>query len=283
MGSWKKELIVTARGTFEVFSKGEGDPLCVTHYYSEFNDSGDYFAESFTHGHKVYLVNLRESGGSEKAHEPYQLSMLETIFDLEAIREAIGFHRWDFAGHSTGGMLGVLYGIHFSESLRSLIIVGAAAREYASFSSDCIYNSEHPKFNRMQELIEMLKLPNLSEVERKRISIERTKLSLYKPDWYEELFDQHIHKKMSATRMNFFNRELQLFDLTRKLKLITAQTLIICGEHDVQCPLKYSIEMNELIPRSKLLIFHASNHYPFLEEKDLFKNQIENFMEEVRA
>jgi hypothetical protein len=48
MSRWKTRLVSTARGTFEVFIKGKGLPLCVTHHYSEFNDSGDYFADSFT-------------------------------------------------------------------------------------------------------------------------------------------------------------------------------------------------------------------------------------------
>lgn len=281
MDSWKKELLTTERGIFEIFTKGTGSPLCVTHLYSEFNETGDYFADSFTDIHKVYLVNLREAGNSEKAHEPYQLSMLEAILDLEAIRQSLGFNRWIFAGHSTGGMLGIMYGVYFSDSLNSLAIVGAAAREYHTFSADCIYNQEHSKFARMQELIEMLKHPKLTTDERKTISVERTKLSLYHPDRYDELFNKDIHKKMSATRMNFFNRELPLFDVTRKLKLITARTLVACGEHDVQCPLEYSLEMNELIPNSNLVIFHESNHYLFLEEKQLFQSEINTFFKEI--
>lgn len=74
---WIRNLIHTSRGVFEIFIKGKGDPLCVTHHYSEFNDTGDYFAEAFTEPNKVFLVNLREAGDSSKAKEPYQLSFLE--------------------------------------------------------------------------------------------------------------------------------------------------------------------------------------------------------------
>ncbi len=113
MGSWERNLLKTSRGIFELFVKGEGEPLCVTHHYSEFNQSRDYFAETFTKTNKVFLINLREAGNSKKAKEPYQLSFLETIFDIEAIREELGFNKWGFAGHSTGCMLGVIYGIYF--------------------------------------------------------------------------------------------------------------------------------------------------------------------------
>lgn len=277
--TWEHRMVATSRGEFEVFAKGVGDPLCVTHLYSEFNESGDYFAEAFTETNRVYLVNLREAGNSEKAQHPYKLSMLESVFDLEAIRTALGFDQWGFAGHSTGGMLGIVYGIYFSQYLRSLVIAGAAAREYMTFSKDCIYNHEHPQFLVMQELIENLKSTEATGLQKQKWKVERIKLSLADPDNYESYFSRPISKKMSAIRMNFFNRELQLFDVSRKLHLIAAPTLIICGRHDVQCPLLYSREMAELIPGAQLAIFDHSNHYPFLEEKTRFHQVYKDYID----
>jgi proline iminopeptidase len=177
-------------------------------------------------------------------------------------------------------MLGVVYGIYFSNSLKFSIIVGAAARDYMTFSPECIYNEEHPNFNKMQKLIEELKRSDTSLQTKKILTIERTKLSLFEPERYDEIFPLNVHKKMSAIRMNYFSRELQVFDVTRKLKLIKTPTLIVCGRYDVQCPLKYSIEMNDLIPHSTLMVFNKSNHYPFLEEADQFKAKIKTFIKE---
>lgn len=157
-------------------------------------------------------------------------------------------------------------------------MVGAAAREYATFSAECIYNRNHPQFMKMQDLIEELKSPDLSNEARQILSIERTKLSLYEPERYSELFIDNRSKKMSAIRLNFFNRELQIFDVSKKLKLITTPILIMCGEYDVQCPLPYSLEIHEEIPKSKLIIFSKSNHYPFLEEKELFLKEFQLFV-----
>ncbi|MGP4060331.1 alpha/beta fold hydrolase [Halobacillus sp. H74] len=269
--SWTQQLIHTERGKFEVFVKGQGPPLAVTHLYSEFNETGDYFADCFTSTYKVYLINLRECGESEQAHSPHQLSLLETVLDLEAIRQTTGLERWSFAGHSTGGILGVVYSIYFSESIDAQFIVSAAGREYMTFSPQCIYNENHPDFKTMQDLIEKLKKSDLSHKKRKTLTIERTKLSLYRPDLYKEIFNKNIEKTMSATRMSFFARELHLFDVTRKLQLIDVPTRIVCGQHDVQCPLPYSIEMAEYIPRAELIVFEHSNHYPHLEEPAHFK------------
>ncbi|RIW39005.1 alpha/beta hydrolase [Bacillus salacetis] len=281
MTKWQRRVVKTTRGTFEIFTAGEGEPLCVTHLYSVFNESGDYFADEFTSTRRVILVNLREAGSSVGAQEHYQLSMLETIFDLEAVREALGYEQWIFAGHSTGGILAVIYGIYFPGSLKGLVAAGAAARDYYTFSKECIYHSGHPQFQVMQDYNERLKQQTLSAAERKEISISRTKLSLFKPENYHDYFHKKIHKGLSAVRMNFMNREFQLFDVTRKLKLVTAPALIICGRHDVQCPLEYSIEMAEGIPDSELIVFENSSHYPFLEENGLFHRKISSFLKRI--
>ncbi|MFD2627372.1 alpha/beta fold hydrolase [Oceanobacillus kapialis] len=275
MGIWKRELLSTTRGNFEIFTKEKGYPLCITHHYSVFNETGDYFADTFTKSNKVFLVNLREAGHSNKAVEPFQLSLVETILDLEAIREELGFSKWGFAGHSTGGMFGLIYGIYFSTSLTFTVIVGAAAREYATFSKDCIYNPKHPDYERMQALVESINGSDVSSQKKIELMEERTKLSLFEPKKYKEFFSKNIHKHMARTRISYFNREIQVFDVTKKLELITIPTLIMCGRYDIQCPIIYSIEMKELIPNSKLVIFERSNHYPFLEEAEEF-NQVYN-------
>lgn len=276
MSEWKKELIETNRGRFEVFVKGEGEPVCITHHYSEFNESGDYFAETFIENKKVFLVNLKDAGNSDKAGNAHELSMVDAVLDLEEIRKVYGYLSWTFAGHSTGGMIGVLYGIHFSSSLKSLIIVGSSAREYSSTSSRCIYNEGHPKFKRMQELMELLKPQRLTGDERNRLSKERTQLSLFEPENFEQYFSKNISKKLSANRLNFFSREQLIFDVTRQLSAVRAKTIILCGRHDVQCPVDFSIEMSELIPNASLHIFEQSNHYPFLEEEFEFKEVLKS-------
>lgn len=83
---------------------------------------------------------------------------------------------------------------------------------------------------------------------------------------------------MSANRMNFFIREQLIFDVTRQLSAVKTKTVILCGRHDVQCPVDFSIEMSELIPDASLHIFEQSNHYPFLEEELEYKRIINSIV-----
>ncbi|QWH19676.1 alpha/beta hydrolase [Bacillus mycoides] len=278
---WTQQMIHTKRGTFELFTKGNGEPLCITHHYSQFNETGDYFADVFTSTHRVFLINLRDVGNSAEAKVENELSMIETIHDLEAIREALQLPTWHFAGHSTGGMLGLLYAITYLTSLQSLVVAGAAASDYTK-TSNCIYHPEHTQFHYMQELIENLKSPHLTKEERKELSTKRTQLSLYKPENYNSYFCKPIQKTMSASRMNAFANEYPSFDLRENLPSIQTKTLIICGRHDVQCPIQYSIEMHDGICNSIFIPFENSNHYPFLEEATPFTSSTQTFYKSLR-
>ncbi|MGG2064023.1 alpha/beta fold hydrolase [Bacillus sp. S14(2024)] len=278
---WKQQLIHTERGTFELFTKGHGEPLCVTHLYSQFNETGDYFADSFTSLHKVILINLKEAGNSVTACKEEELSMKETVEDLEAIREALNIPSWHFAGHSTGGMLGLMYAINYPQLLQSLIVVGAATSDYTK-TKDCIYHPDHPQFAYMQQLIEDLKLPHLTKEERHTLSIKRTKLSLYHPEQYETYFSKPVHKTMAASRMNYFSKEFRSFDLREQLASVTTKTLIICGKHDVQCPIASSLQIHQGIRNSSFIPFEHSNHYPFLEEKEKFSSVITGFYHSLK-
>ena len=82
---------------------------------------------------------------------------------------------------------------------------------------------------------------------------------------------------MSASRMNAFANEYSSFDLREYLPSIQTKTLIMCGRHDVQCPIQYSVEMHDGIRNSIFISFENSNHYPFLEEVAHFTSTTQTF------
>jgi len=280
---WETSLVATDRGTFEVFTRGEGNPLCLTHLYSKFNGTGDRFANVFVQHRKTFLVNLRDAGQSPQAIDPVQLDMEETVEDLEAIRQSLGFHQWDFAGHSTGGMLGLMYAVRHPESLSSLVVVGAAASKDYAGQSDCIYHPEHPLFERMQELRRLQLQKDISSEQKQAHGQEITKLSLFKPQNYHQYFSGTIRKSVAPSRLDHFSRfDFPRFDLTRELENVGTRTFVMCGRHDVQCPLRCSEEIHEHMHNSEIAVFEKSNHYPFLEESITFAERVAAFLKSER-
>lgn len=282
MLKWESALLETHRGTFEVFICGKGDPVCVTHLYSEFNERGNYFADIFTKSYQVILVNLKEAGRSDKAVSEDELSMLESVQDLEAIREKLGYRQWIFGGHSTGGMLGLVYGIHFSESLKALVIGGAAASNEYMNSPNSMYSKRNPHNERVLEILNLLKDPTTAPNKKKEIGKQWTQMSLYRPERFDQYFAKPSSGKVVPKRLDYYSyKELPTYDVRDKLDDIKASTFIYCGKHDSQCPVIFSEEIHRLIPQSKMQIFESSNHSPFLEEAGLFEEKVYEFLRSI--
>lgn len=278
MITWEAKNVATTRGTFEVFMAGEGRPICVTHYYSAFTQRGNYFADMFLEFGKVILINLKECGNSERIVEEHELSMTESIEDLEALRTALGLSKWAFAGHSTGGMLGLFYALQHPNALEKLIVVGAAASNKYMESEDSIYCKENPRNQRLREIFSILKSADSSHESKAQAAKEWTEMSLHHPEKWDEYFSKPSSGRTIQKRLDYYNKHLHSFNIEDSLNLIKTPTLVMCGRYDAQCPLTFSEEIHHLVPGSKLQIFEDSNHCPHLEEPDNFRDSVKGFL-----
>jgi proline iminopeptidase len=280
MDVWKESMIETERGNFEVFEKGQGEPLAVTHLYSEFNRKGNWMAASFTEDYHVYLINLRGAGRSVQAINAGEYSMDETVKDLEAIREALNYEEWAFAGHSTGGMLALKYAIHYPGSLTKVIAGGAAASSEYGKDKDSIYCRDNPNFHRIMEIMALLNDPVTPVEVRQQVSYEWALMSYRSEAKLAESMKKPNSGKTVGPRLDYFiQHESPNYDIREQLKEIHVPSYIYAGRYDAQCPLRFGEEIAELIPGAKLTVFEESNHNPFSEEEDNFLE----FVKETRA
>ncbi|MBS3681012.1 alpha/beta fold hydrolase [Ornithinibacillus massiliensis] len=268
---WIKSLIETERGVFEVFEKGEGEPLAVTHHYSAYNEKGNRFANFFTEHHHVYLINLKGAGNSAPAKDVSEYSMDAAVLDLEAIREALGIKQWGFAGHSAGGMLALKYAIISPHSLTKIIAGGAAASKEYGEDPDSIYCSKNPNFNRIVEIMNLLENPNTPIEMRRKMGYEWALMSYHSEAKLQESMKKPNSGKTVGPRLDYFRKvEYPTYDIREELKSITIPSYIYAGRYDAQCPLRFGVEIAELIPNASLTIFEESNHNPFSEEEEKF-------------
>ncbi|MEZ7171052.1 alpha/beta fold hydrolase [Sporosarcina sp. OR05] len=273
---WKQRLIDTERGTFEVFEKGEGEPLAVTHLYSEYDERGNAFANPFTAHYHVYLINLRGAGHSVAAETDAQYSMEETVLDLEAIRIALGHNKWGIAGHSTGGMLALKYAVNYPDSLTKIIAGGAAASIAYSADPGSIYCRENPHFQRIIEIMNKLDTPDVPLEERQAISREWNLMSFYSEEKMEAAYKKPNSGKTVGDRLTYFRTvDCKTFDLREQLPSVQLPAFIYSGLHDAQCPHKFGMEIAKLLPNARFMSFERSNHYPFLEEEEEFERFVE--------
>ena len=268
---WKQSFIETSRGRFEYFQKGNGEPLCVTHLYSEYNTNGNTFAQPFTDHYTVYLVNLKGCGNSVKAVHESEYRMSETVKDLEAIREALNIAKWGFAGHSTGGMLAIMYGATAQESLTKIIGGGLCASAAYMDHPGSIYCKENPNNARIIEILRLLDSPTTPIEERRALNKEWFLMSIFDCEQYEEIINRPNSGKVVSPRLNYFSyQELKTYDVRPLLPSIQIPASIYCGLYDAQCPHVFSKEAADLMPNASMTTFERSNHNPFVEEEESF-------------
>ncbi|ATP40155.1 alpha/beta hydrolase [Solibacillus sp. R5-41] len=280
---WEQQLIETARGTFEIFKTGQGQPICVTHLYSEFNERGSRFASMFADYCTVYLVNLRGCGHSTNDTSIYNFSMQDSVADLEAIRQKLGFENWGFAGNSTGGMLALTYAIHAPQSLQYIVAGGLCASSDYMRHPASIYCKENPNNKRILEIIEMLGNPNSKLEQRQAGNKEWSLMSLYKEESFDNMISRPSSGKTVSKRLDYFSYvELPHFDLRPQLPNTMVKSYIFGGKYDAQCPHDFAVEAANLIPHATLTTFEQSNHYPFIEEEQEFESFVDAiFIEET--
>ena len=67
-------------------------------------------------------------------------------------------------------------------------------------------------------------------------------------------------------------------DLSDRLPLIKASTLLIWGENDTATPLKDAQKMEKLIPEAGLVSFPSCGHYSFLDNPVQFAAVLRSFL-----
>ena len=277
---WIQRYIETKRGRFEIFEKGEGEPLATTHLYSEYDNRGNAFANPFTDYYHVYLINVRGAGNSVNAQSEREYSMDETVLDLESIREALGIDKWGFSGHSTGGMLTLKYAVSNEKSLSKIIVSGAAASIHYSRDPNSIYCHLNQNFKRIREIMNLFNDSDLPVEERQKLSQEWALMSFYKAESLAKAYEKPNSGKTVGERLDYFRKvDCQTFDVTEQLQQVTIPAFVSSGLYDAQCPYRFGVEIAELIPKANFTAFEQSNHYPFWEEELAFDEFIKTTLE----
>lgn len=277
---WEILNIDTPRGRFEVFRKGQGKPIAITHLYSEFNHQGNQFADCFTIENNVFLINLTDCGKSRAMTELEDYSLASAVEDLEAVRQALGFEKWAFAGHSSGGMIGLKYAINKPNSLSRLIVGGISASAGYTRHKDSIYCKDNPYFPRIQEIFGKLDDIEVPLEERTELNKEWTLMSLHNKEAYELIVSRPNSGKVHSARLEYFSfTECLTYDLRPELPQIKVPTFVYAGRYDSQCPHVFGLEAAKLIPYAKFETFDNSNHFPYLEEELKFQQFVQQYVE----
>jgi proline iminopeptidase len=216
---------------------------------------------------------------------PAHVSMPEMLDCAEETRDALGLNEpFMLVGHSMGGFCAIAYALAHPEQVKRLIIIGSMASASAIQRAKGLpwgnWLTGRDRFHyiywgfrlswglggNLALHKQMLQLLTYASYADKNLvpCVEITPEDRHRPAPAREVWPRTIF----AGRL----------DYRARLSEIRVPALISVGRYDPQAPVLCSKEIAQGISGARLVIFEHSGHYPFAEERDLFKQTLAEFL-----
>ncbi len=204
------------------------------------------------------VVNL-DLPGHGRSQEPPEVWGVEQYTRLvEELMERLGIERPLLLGHSFGGRIGILYSSRHPEVEKLILVDAAGIKPRRTFT----YYRKVYTFKALKWLM-YLSLGR-KEAER-RLDARRAKAG------------SADYAAASPMMRRILSRTVNE-DLTDRLPLIKAPTLLIWGKNDTATPLADAEKMERMIPDAGLVAFEGCGHYSFLDNPAGFKAVLTSFL-----
>ncbi|NVM34734.1 MAG: alpha/beta hydrolase [Candidatus Lokiarchaeota archaeon] len=262
--------------------QGDGDPVVLIHgfgvkkeqWIGQFGPLSEHF--------KVIRLDNRGAGKSDRPNEPYTMEIFAE--DVKGLLDFLKIEKAHIIGWSTGGMMAQHFAINFPSSVNKLILINTIDAWPADKSGLEVYkNAQIARYE------SRLKDPEQAFFETSKMGYSRPFIKLMKEDLkkkFHGLFSAEDLIKDSiinpATPQDITNQANALgnHNVTEKLHLIKAETLVICADKDRQMPKAVNFKLHEGIPNSKFVVIEGASHESPQEKAPEVNEKIIEFLKD---
>ena len=251
------DLTIKEEGEFRyIESNPDGEVLLLLHglfgALSNFSSIIDYFSKSFNV--VVPILPILDS-------PIHRVSLSVLVDHVSDFLEYKKMEQVNILGNSLGGHIALLYSIAKPEKINSIILTG----------SSCLFeNSLGSTFPKRGDY-EFIK--------------NKTRDIFYDPEiaskeLVDEVYDI-VNDRNKAIRVIATAKSAVRHNLSDKLHLISAPTLLVWGEEDTVTPPFVAEKFNEHIENSQLFFVEKCGHAPMMEKPDEFNKLLATFLNEL--
>jgi pimeloyl-ACP methyl ester carboxylesterase len=250
-------------------SIGEGEPVVLVTGYGMDHFAWAMQAPAIAENHKVYLVDNRGVGRTDKPDGPYTITMMAD--DLAGFFKAVGIDKAHLVGHSMGGMISQQFALDHPEMLRSLTLAATACR---------IPRGAHILLGLWTDILEKLGNEGF---------INNVIGWCFTFDFIDNQYEMLMTlRQMSLDHLSAvpllvapFRAQcaaITAFDVESRIKNIKTPTMVLVGRGDILTPLKFSEDIAARIPASFLNVIEGG--HAFNSEMPMaFNNALLEFFE----
>lgn len=234
---------------------GEGRPLILMHGWGCDHTTVRSIAAIAAQTHTVYNMDFPGFGGSQEPAEVWGVELYTRL--IEDLVRKEGLERPVLIGHSFGGRVSILYASR-NEVDKVVLVDAAGIKPKRSLK----YYLKVYSFKAGKRFWELLLG---KEKAQERVDRMRAKRGSSDYAGASPMMRRILSKVVNE-------------DLTDRLPLISAPTLLIWGENDTATPIADAKKMSRLIPGSGLVSFPGCGHYSFLDNPIQFRAVLSSFL-----
>lgn len=268
---------------FEVLRGGSGEPvMCCSHPHSPEPERSAWYAD---HTSIVYVMP-RGFGLSSPVRSHADVTYIQTVHDVEAVRRALGAPPWVLEGFSGGNVTALLAALTYPDAVAGLVcgFGGASGTRLATdYGEHSMLSPRHPDYQGLLDATTLRSVPREAtafgtEVDA-WVEVRSGTWVLVQagtPRWVWPFGTLSPHQKAQS-------EEGPSFELSDRLSEIEAPTLVVAGRHDPIIPLDLVREMQEGIRGSELLVLENSAHGVADPDAEVFRRTVLRFLAGVTA
>ena len=269
-----------------VVERGRGYPLFLLHGgpgldHHEFADYLDPLAGT----HRLLLIDQRAQGRSAPA-DPATWTLRQMAADVVALARALDLTDYAVLGHSFGAFVALQWAVDFpDEPGPAIISSGLPSSRYLATVEENLATFEP---------VEMRQRVTASWAREQSVRTPEDVAALLHdqmPFHFRDPLDPRIEdfERRSAGAVyspevlrHFAQAEYGDFDLEPRLAGVRRPVLVLAGRHDRTCVVEGARIMAEGIPTGQLVVFEQSGHMSYIEETDLYLDEVGSFLERCR-
>jgi pimeloyl-ACP methyl ester carboxylesterase len=264
-----------------VESEGSGPPLVLLPAGPGFDHAyfHPYFS-SLAPARTVLYVDPRGCGRSSAA--PPQGPPLDALVaDLEGLRRALGYERFDLLGHGLGEAVALLYADRHPDRVGRLILLGAGLRAASFLDSPGLRSAAGgPVRDALRAAASDRDLSGDGRM--------REELRIVAPLLFHRLTDREFQRAfvdriaLSAGERETLRPALApdgpAGDLSGPCARLKAPVLILAGRHDPTSTVEEAEALRRATPGARLVVLEESGAFPFAEQPVEFLKAVKEFL-----
>jgi 3-oxoadipate enol-lactonase len=253
---------------YEVTGRADGEPLLLIQGLGA--DMKGWAAQRYalSRRYRVYLVDNRGAGRSDKPAGPYDLEVMAS--DAVAVLDAEGVDAAHVMGASMGGVIAQILAVRHPTRVRSLVLSCTACHHHG-------WRVE--LLEAWAELAEAKGMRALTGEALRWLVGPRHHVRFRVPFGLLGPLVLNIPAHAFAAQARAITAMSD--DVRDELRTIDVPTLVIVGTQDILTPLADAEELAEVIPGAELSIIHGAAHGLMIEAANAFNDRVLEFLGRV--